>query len=216
MKMYVLRLAIVFSFVTAIGSVVEAANCRWCAKCNAWHCDNNTQQLTNTQVSTTPQVNSQQFTTQPGQSQMMQTIAYQPLTSQTYSQPATTNQSFYQQAIPNTTMQYAVFPLTQEYNNPNFAQEVLRLTNRYRAQYGLSPLSLSQSMGAQQHAGSMSSANQMFHGAGYTENVGYGNLNPERVVNMWMNSPTHRQNILGNYQYLDVGKSGQGWVQRFR
>jgi hypothetical protein len=102
------------------------------------------------------------------------------------------------------------------YGQSSYASEVLRLTNSHRARYGLSPLSMSQNMGAQNHAQQMSSRRSMFHSGGFAENVGYGNMSPSQVVNMWMNSPGHRRNILGPYRQLDVGKSGNGWVQRFR
>jgi uncharacterized protein YkwD len=52
------------------------------------------------------------------------------------------------------------------------------------------------------------------------ENIGMGYINATAVMNGWMNSPGHRQNILNsNYTELGVGLvQGQGglyWVQVF-
>lgn len=182
-----------------IGSTA-IADCRWCAKCNTWHCDANT----NT-ANTATQPIRQTVYSPIAQTQSFQTQAYQPTSvrqvgnnvyAATFSRP---------QNVPQPT-----------YSQSGYTAEVLRLTNLERGRYGLSPLSMSQSMGAQNHAQRMSSANSMFHGKGYTENVGFGNLTPSQMVGMWMNSPSHRRNILGPYQQLDIGKSGNGWVQRFK
>lgn len=48
------------------------------------------------------------------------------------------------------------------------------------------------------------------------ENIAYGSSSAEFIVNMWMNSPGHRANILSsNFTHLGVGKSGVYWVQMF-
>lgn len=39
----------------------------------------------------------------------------------------------------------------------------------------------------------------------FAENIAAGQSTPEEVVNAWMNSPTHRSNILADYEYLGVG-----------
>ena len=55
------------------------------------------------------------------------------------------------------------------------------------------------------------------------ENIAAGSSTPEAVVNQWMSSPGHRENILnGKYRYLGVGYAYDGnseyahyWVQLF-
>lgn len=186
-------------FTIALTSSTAMADCRWCANCNTWHCDANTGNTVSQPVNQT----------------VNQTV-YSPVV-QSY-QPTVGQQQNITQATYNQPQYVQQQPVARQvsYGQSNYAAEVLRLTNAERARYGLSPLSMSQNMGSQQHAQLMSSRNSMFHGRGYTENVGFGNLSPSQIVNMWMNSPSHRRNILGPYQQLDVGKSGSGWVQRFK
>ena len=48
------------------------------------------------------------------------------------------------------------------------------------------------------------------------ENVADGQRTPEEVVNSWMNSPGHRQNILNPaYTHLGVGFVSNKWTQKF-
>jgi uncharacterized protein YkwD len=58
------------------------------------------------------------------------------------------------------------------------------------------------------------------------ENIAMGYVSPRQVVRGWMNSPGHRENILGSYSHLGVGieLGGTGdysdgewfyWVQNF-
>lgn len=48
------------------------------------------------------------------------------------------------------------------------------------------------------------------------ENIAYGSNSAEYIVDMWMNSPGHRANILDSgFTHLGVGKSGVYWVQMF-
>lgn len=56
----------------------------------------------------------------------------------------------------------------------------------------------------------------------FAENIAAGQSTPEEVVNAWMNSTTHRNNILSDYEYLGVGyynASGSEythyWTQNF-
>lgn len=37
------------------------------------------------------------------------------------------------------------------------------------------------------------------------ENVAYGKLSAKEVVKGWLNSPGHKKNIEGNYQYTGIG-----------
>lgn len=48
------------------------------------------------------------------------------------------------------------------------------------------------------------------------ENIAYGYTSPEGVMNGWMNSPPHRENILStDYDCIGVGQNGVYWVQMF-
>ncbi len=102
--------------------------------------------------------------------------------------------------------------------------EVLRLTNVFRQQNGLQPLTLNSKLAtaAQTHSQNMgnldffshtgadgSSSSQRISAAGYTwsaagENIAAGYTTPEAVVNGWINSPGHRANLL-NANYRDIG-----------
>ncbi|PIR80324.1 MAG: hypothetical protein COU25_00870 [Candidatus Levybacteria bacterium CG10_big_fil_rev_8_21_14_0_10_35_13] len=103
-------------------------------------------------------------------------------------------------------------------------EQLLILTNQKRQENGLSPLKLdSQLMQAAMGKGSdMFSKNYWAHispdgttpwvfiknaGYGYVyagENLARGYSNSEDVVNAWMNSPSHRDNVLSS-KYEDVG-----------
>jgi len=37
------------------------------------------------------------------------------------------------------------------------------------------------------------------------ENVAYGATTGKEVVQMWKDSPSHRENMLGNYKYMGIG-----------
>lgn len=56
--------------------------------------------------------------------------------------------------------------------------------------------------------------------SGIAENIAYGYSSPREVVEGWINSPGHYQNIMGNYTHIGVGvaRGGDGtmyWVQLF-
>jgi len=106
-------------------------------------------------------------------------------------------------------------------------QRVIELINAERAAYGLRPVVLNETLGgaAQGYAADMAKANFFAHkgpdgstlvsraeAAGYTtwtflaENLAAGQPTPERVVAAWMNSPTHRANVLSP----DVVEAGIG------
>jgi hypothetical protein len=110
--------------------------------------------------------------------------------------------------------------------NNSFVLEVIRLTNQYRSDNGLSPLSIDLDLqeAAQQHSQNManqdffshtgldgSSSAQRALNAGYEssfvgENIGAGYQTPQAVVDGWINSPGHRANILNtNYNEIGVG-----------
>ncbi len=105
-------------------------------------------------------------------------------------------------------------------------EEVVVLTNSYRAQYGLQPLALNANLStsAQVHSEDMALSDFFGHAgsdgsrvrhraqsAGYEssyvgENIAAGYITAEEVVRGWMNSPSHRDNILNpNYTEIGVG-----------
>lgn len=102
-------------------------------------------------------------------------------------------------------------------------QELLATTNEYRQNAGLQPLKINDQLshGAQEKAHDMISRDYWSHNApdgttpwhffdvaGYNyrsagENLAYGFATGSETVTAWMNSPAHRENLLGNY--TDVG-----------
>lgn len=113
-------------------------------------------------------------------------------------------------------------PETPDASLSAYAQEVVRLVNAERAKYGLSALtvnakaSLAAQVRAAEQARSFShtrpngtscftalrEAGVSYRTAG--ENIAYGQRTPQEVVTAWMNSSSHRANILGS-QYTQIG-----------
>ncbi|WP_405440932.1 CAP domain-containing protein [Streptomyces avidinii] len=115
---------------------------------------------------------------------------------------------------------------------------VLALVNQERAAAGCSAVSLNAKLtkAAQDHSADMASHSNMSHTgsdgsdpgaritrAGYTwrtygENVAYGYSSPEKVMEGWMNSQGHRENIL-NCAFKEIGiglaQPGNYWTQDF-
>lgn len=121
-----------------------------------------------------------------------------------------------------------------------FEQRVLELINEERAKAGLAPVTYNGALdnAAEKHAHHMSIVNRMAHdGIGdgtpgeriraegfrkaWGENVATGQTSPEQVVREWMNSPTHRRNILDpNFRQMGVGQTVAAngrtyWAQEF-
>lgn len=121
-----------------------------------------------------------------------------------------------------------------------FEQRVLELINEERVQRGLRPVRYNGTLdnAAEKHADHMSIVGKMAHdGIGdgdpgeriraegfrnaWGENVATGQTSPEQVVREWMNSPTHRRNILDpNYSLMGVSyvtaENGRSyWAQEF-
>lgn len=118
-------------------------------------------------------------------------------------------------------------------------QEIVKLTNQVRAKQNKSALQINDLLmqAARHHAANMARQNQMSHvldgknpadrvkDAGYeysyvAENVAMGQRTALEVMKMWMNSETHRGNILGeNYTEIGVaavkGPRGLYFVQVF-
>ncbi|MEM9806126.1 MAG: CAP domain-containing protein, partial [Cyanobacteria bacterium P01_D01_bin.56] len=109
-------------------------------------------------------------------------------------------------------------------NDNVFAEEVLRLTNEFRAENGRAPLTLNEELAstAQKHSQAMAEGDFFSHTGlngsapwdraedeGYTaramaENIAAGQPTPEQVVQGWIDSPGHRQNML-NPSYTELG-----------
>jgi uncharacterized protein YkwD len=123
---------------------------------------------------------------------------------------------------------------------PNVASEILALVNAERARVGARPLVLNPRLAAaaQRHVEDLAVMRRLNHtgsdgssvasrvrDAGYSyryvgENIAMGYPSVAAVMNGWMNSPGHRQNILNpNYTELGVayrtGSGGPYWVQVF-
>jgi uncharacterized protein YkwD len=127
-------------------------------------------------------------------------------------------------------------------NRGDFVGRVVELTNAERAKAGLRPLVVSRQLAgaAQDYAdvlattgcfahtcGPVPQLEQRGERAGYHgwtalgENIAGGQQSPERVVEMWMESPGHRQNILDPaFAEIGVGMATGGqygiyWAQAF-
>ncbi|PYZ98915.1 hypothetical protein CR205_10195 [Alteribacter lacisalsi] len=122
-----------------------------------------------------------------------------------------------------------------------FEQEVVRLTNEERAQHGLPELEIAEDVSevARDKSADMRDQGYFSHdspthgspfdmlrnyGVSYNaagENIAAGQQTPEQVVDAWMNSQGHRENILSsNYTEIGVGhveggQYGHFWTQMF-
>ena len=122
--------------------------------------------------------------------------------------------------------------------NSSYEQQVLNLVNKERRSQGLSALSLSAESQQAARVRAKEIVSSFSHtrpngtscftvlneiGAKYTsagENIAKGQKTPEQVVEAWMNSPSHRANILSSkYTKLGVGCYFNGsntyWAQMF-
>lgn len=126
----------------------------------------------------------------------------------------------------------------------DFIQRIVDLTNQQRASHGLPPVSLDPALtqAAQAHSDDMANNNYFSHTgsdgsdpgqriarAGYSpiyaygENIAAGQPSAEEAMNAWMNSESHRSNILSPYfQHIGVGLAhkegttyGYYWTQEF-
>jgi len=120
-----------------------------------------------------------------------------------------------------------------------FAAEVVRLVNMQRAVEGLGPLEANQRLWTAAHVRAREIPALFSHSrpdgrewhtvfaeagvqiSGGGENIASGHITPQAVVNGWMNSPSHRANILApNFTRIGVGvhqdETGRvHWVQLF-
>lgn len=98
--------------------------------------------------------------------------------------------------------------------------EMVRLCNEFRIRNGRRPLQILDSLmnTARAHTNWMT-RNGMRHGNyPVAENIACGQGSPREVTNDWINSPGHRNNMLGNHTHIGVGSAGRGqiyWTQQF-
>jgi uncharacterized YkwD family protein len=121
-------------------------------------------------------------------------------------------------------------------NTGTYASQVINLVNQERAKAGLQALSSDNALSAM----ALDKAKDMYnnhyfdhtsptygspfemmntYGISYTyagENIAMGQQSPQEVMNAWMNSTGHRQNILSpNYTKIGVAFYNGEWVQEF-
>ncbi|MEN2465673.1 CAP domain-containing protein [Ornithinibacillus sp. FSL M8-0202] len=127
---------------------------------------------------------------------------------------------------------------TENHGLSKFESDVVALTNRERRQAGLNALEVDTSLSqvARQKSTDMQQQNYFSHtsptygspfdmmrdfGITYRsagENIAKGQTSPEEVVQAWMNSQGHRENILNaNFTHIGVGyeQNGNHWTQMF-
>ena len=114
-------------------------------------------------------------------------------------------------------------------SKPQFAfhqieTKLISATNQTRAQYGLPPLQVDNSLmrSARRHAAWMTRSRSLQHtSAMVAENIAMGQPSVRSAMNSWMNSSGHRANILnGRYRRLGVAayRTPEGtiyWCQQF-
>lgn len=124
----------------------------------------------------------------------------------------------------------------QPADSSQFAQQVLDIVNKERANAGLQPLSMNASLSnvAMIKAKDMYNNNYFDHqsptygspfdlmkanGITYNaagENIAKGQTSPTEVMNQWMNSPGHRANILNtSFTQIGIAYYNSEWVQEF-
>lgn len=127
---------------------------------------------------------------------------------------------------------------TQDGDASQFEKEVVELTNQEREKQGLDPLEIDEELSkvARDKSKDMADNNYFDHNSpnygspfdmmeeyniSYStagENIAKGQSTPEEVVDGWMNSQGHRENILnGDFTHIGVGYVEQGnhWTQQF-
>ncbi|MBC7587917.1 MAG: CAP domain-containing protein [Chitinophagaceae bacterium] len=124
----------------------------------------------------------------------------------------------------STTKTNEAVPVTTNKNIGNAEKEVVNIINDYRRKKGLSPLKAVAHITdeAETHSSNMASQKTGFGHAGFeqrfdrlkkkipgvtnaAENVAYGNITTEKIVDGWLHSPGHKKNIEGNYNLTGVG-----------
>ncbi|WP_103104045.1 CAP domain-containing protein [Brevibacillus reuszeri] len=132
--------------------------------------------------------------------------------------------------------QQPVKQANQQVDASTVGKQVTDLVNQERAKAGLKPVELDASLNkvAKAKAADMSNNNYFDHtsptygspfdmmkqfGVSYMtagENIAMGQRNAEEVMNQWMNSEGHRQNIINpSFTKIGVGFVNGYWVQEF-
>ena len=102
--------------------------------------------------------------------------------------------------------------------------EVVKYTNQFRKSKRLPALEMRDDLNeiARRHSDDMATGKRPFGHDGFNqresevrkivqpfsemaENVAYGATTGKEVVQMWKDSPGHRENMLGNYKYMGIG-----------
>jgi uncharacterized protein YkwD len=102
--------------------------------------------------------------------------------------------------------------------------EVVKYTNQFRKSKRLPALEMRDDLNeiARRHSDDMATGKRPFGHDGFNqresevqkivqpfsemaENVAYGATTGKEVVQMWKDSPSHRENMLGNYKYMGIG-----------
>ena len=120
-----------------------------------------------------------------------------------------------------------------KYTEAEYQKKILYYVNEYRKKHHLSPLKMSKaiSIEATKHSNNMAShATPFGHNNfnerikrlykqckkcnGGAENVAYYKLDPKKLVDAWVASRGHRNNIEGNYNYTGIGiaHAKEGWA----
>ncbi len=159
-------------------------------------------------------------TTQPKttQSKTTQPKTTQPKTTQT--KPATSQAQTTTKAAETTTTGSTATESVAFYNE-SYEHQVVALVNAERAAAGLSPLEMNKSLwdsarvraeeitrvwGHKRPDGRRFATAIKINYCGAGENIAAGQSTPERVVRSWMDSPSHRDNILNpNFKWIGVG-----------
>lgn len=111
--------------------------------------------------------------------------------------------------------------------------DILKLVNQHRASLGLNALQMNDAATteATKHSSDMAKGKVDFGHDGFdermqhlnqklgtlhatAENVAYGKINAQQVMDMWLNSPGHKKNIEGNFSMIGIGiaKSRSGYL----
>ena len=130
---------------------------------------------------------------------------------------------------------HAGVPADSAATGGSMEEQILYYTNKFRQSKGLAPLKLVETISqeARDHSQDMAKGRTGFGHEGFeervdhvskklgrvgsaAENVAYGNLDAEGVVNGWIKSPGHRRNMLGSYNLIGIGAAkGRGNIVFF-
>lgn len=120
-------------------------------------------------------------------------------------------------------------------NTGDVEKDILYYVNKFRKSKGLPALKMSEPINTEARSHSKAMANgrtgfghngferrvddiskKLGRVSGAAENVAYGNLGAEAVVDGWIKSPGHRKNMLGNFNLIGIGTArGKGNIIYF-